>query len=277
MKPFITCLLILVTALSAEEPAGKANIAVKPVTETKMPTPDELALVKGYIVSGKLTKVIGEFSTYGWPEIGDTFEIDLANLPSEKIQFKRPSRMGDTTYMPFSAPLTIERLRRQQPVTEPGRASINLSARDANQKFLIQVRADRLEDGSKVTIYFSNSGIGTFIGGMAEAEGVLKEKPEPSPITSPLQPDGGNPKTVEEAAQTGAATAAKDIQAGVLRILYFGKPYPPKPLVDEATGYRVQVVGGCIATAQFSAEVKAYNDAMHQWHASQPNKSTPKK
>lgn len=106
---------------------------------------------------------------------------------------------------------------------------------------------------------------------IGDEQPAAKDKTEPSPIKSSPLPGGNKPLTVEEAAQTGAETAAKDIQAGVFRILYYGKPYSAdKPLVDDATRFRVQVIGGCEVTPPFVAEVKAYNDAMRQWQAKHP-------
>jgi hypothetical protein len=90
---------------------------------------------------------------------------------------------------------------------------------------------------------------------------------EKSPITSPEIGTNSSPKAVEAAKLQGATTASKDIKAGELRILHFGQPWSKgKPLVDEATGYRVQIVGGCVVTKAFVAEVTAYNQAMRDWH-----------
>lgn len=91
---------------------------------------------------------------------------------------------------------------------------------------------------------------------------------EQSPIISPEMGTNSSPKDIEAAKLQGAATATKDIKAGEFRILYFGLPWSTgKPLVDEATGYRVQIVAGCMVTSQFSAEVYAYNETMRDWHA----------
>ena len=91
---------------------------------------------------------------------------------------------------------------------------------------------------------------------------------EDSPITSPPVSEDHSPTAVAAAAERGAATAAKDIHAGTFRILYAGAPLPPDwPSQDEETGYRIQVVGGCIGDAVFDAEVEGYNRAMREWHA----------
>jgi hypothetical protein len=91
---------------------------------------------------------------------------------------------------------------------------------------------------------------------------------EDSPIRSPQVSANDSPKAVAAAKERGATTATKDIKAGKFRILYFGKPWSAgKPLVDDATGYRVQIVGGCDVTKEFVAEVEAYNRAMRDWHS----------
>jgi hypothetical protein len=74
-----------------------------------------------------------------------------------------------------------------------------------------------------------------------------------------------------------AVAAAKDIKAGTLRILYFGKPWSAgKPLVDDGTGYRVQVLAGCVVTEPFVAEVEAYNSAVRAFHTKNRTTATPK-
>ena len=98
-----------------------------------------------------------------------------------------------------------------------------------------------------------------------------------SPITSSAISADNSPAAVTAAKQSGAATAAKDIKAGTFRILYFGKPWSVgKPLVDDATGYRVQILGGCDVTAPFTSEVEAYNNAMRAFHTEKASPSTPK-
>ena len=99
---------------------------------------------------------------------------------------------------------------------------------------------------------------------------VREATPEASPIlSSEFSPENGK-EAVEAARKQGAATAARDIKAGKLRILYYGKPLRvdlfPK---DEATGYPVQVVAGCQASATFHAEADAYNLVMREWFQKQ--------
>ena len=95
---------------------------------------------------------------------------------------------------------------------------------------------------------------------------VPEATPEASPIlSSEFSPENGK-EAIEAARKQGTATAAKDIKAGRLRILYYGKPlrvdlFP----TDEATGYLVQVVAGCEGSATFHAEADAYHLAMREW------------
>ena len=98
-----------------------------------------------------------------------------------------------------------------------------------------------------------------------------------SPIYSKGISTDNSPAALSAAKKRGAATAAKDIKAGTLRILYFGKPWSVgKPLVDDATGYRVQILGGCVVTSPFVAEVEAYNSAVRAFHAKNPTTAKPK-
>ena len=108
-----------------------------------------------------------------------------------------------------------------------------------------------------------------------------------SPVSGAEKPTNDSPiaetpmddilKAVKAAKDRGAETAAGDIKGGKLRILYFGKPWSGgKPLVDESTGYRVQIVGGCVVSDSFVAEVDAYNRAMRDWHAKYKTQVAPK-
>jgi hypothetical protein len=98
-----------------------------------------------------------------------------------------------------------------------------------------------------------------------------------SPISSTSISNDNSSAAVAAAKERGAATAAKDIKAGTLRILYFGKPWSAgKPLVDDGTGYRVQVLAGCVVTEPFVAEVEAYNSAVRAFHTKNRTTATPK-
>jgi hypothetical protein len=87
-------------------------------------------------------------------------------------------------------------------------------------------------------------------------------------IKAPEVGGDDGPGAVEKAARRGADTAAADITAGRPVILHYGKPWSAgKPLVDDATGLKVEVVGGCAVSRAFAAEVDAYNAAVRAWHA----------
>lgn len=90
---------------------------------------------------------------------------------------------------------------------------------------------------------------------------------EKSPVSSPELTEDTSPAAIAKARERGAASAARDIKEGTLRILYYGLPWGMnKPLVDEKTGWRIQVVGGCTVMEPFRAEVEAYNNAMIAFH-----------
>src|SRR5688572_11134288 len=67
---------------------------------------------------------------------------------------------------------------------------------------------------------------------------------EESPIASPRISADNSAAAVAAAKERGVATASKDIKAGTSRILYYGIPWSVgRPLVDDATGHRVDIVG----------------------------------
>lgn len=86
------------------------------------------------------------------------------------------------------------------------------------------------------------------------------------PISTASQTADSSPTDLAAASVRGKSSAAADIKAGKLRILYSGIPWSQgKPLFDDATGYRVEPLGGCAETTQFRAELDAYNQAMRDW------------
>jgi hypothetical protein len=98
---------------------------------------------------------------------------------------------------------------------------------------------------------------------------------EDSPISSHAIAADNSAAAIAAAKERGAASASKDIEAGTLRILYYGKPWSVgKPLIDDQTGYRIQLLAGCVVTEPFVAELEAYNSAMRQWHATRNSAST---
>jgi len=94
-----------------------------------------------------------------------------------------------------------------------------------------------------------------------------EEPVSPSPIKASEISGDNSRESVEAARVRGTASAQADIKRQNFRVLYYGKPWSSdKPLVDEATGYRVQIVGGCDCTTVFRAEVEAYNSEMKEHH-----------
>jgi hypothetical protein len=69
--------------------------------------------------------------------------------------------------------------------------------------------------------------------------------------------------TLVDAGALGVAKANQDIHAGVLRILVADWP-ADKSLVDEATGYRVELAADLVP-----AELDAYNQTMRDWFKTQ--------
>jgi hypothetical protein len=91
---------------------------------------------------------------------------------------------------------------------------------------------------------------------------------ETSPIISPEISTNNKPEAIAAAKKLGKQSAQRDIKAGAFRILYYGKPWSTgKPLVDETTGYRVQIIAGCSVSEPFIAETAAYNQTMRDWHS----------
>jgi hypothetical protein len=170
----IPCFLLTATIGAAAEP-------------TKLPAADDVAYVKGFILRGMLKQFIGSFNTPGHPNVGDTFEIDLANLPKNMINFSRAASdlaaYSDphTGYVPFSVPLTIEQVEKSIPAH--GSSLIRLSSVDAYSKFVIQVRARELVNGATATVFLYSESTGRILC-LAEAVGVLTERPVAAPTAS---------------------------------------------------------------------------------------------
>jgi len=91
--------------------------------------------------------------------------------------------------------------------------------------------------------------------------------PAASPLTSSLSDSDSSPDAIARAQLLGITAAARDIQAGLRRILVYGLLIPETGTErDEQTGYRLQRVAGSILSSVFQAEADAYNYAMReQW------------
>src|SRR5437899_12944613 len=99
-RSFITCLCLL--GVTTGNTTGQS-----PPT-TPLPTAENVALLKGLIVTGKLTEVTDTFNSFGIPSVGNAFEINLSNLPKEKIEFTchaPNSLIPDASYIPFKGAL----------------------------------------------------------------------------------------------------------------------------------------------------------------------------
>ncbi|MDQ3622115.1 MAG: hypothetical protein M3463_06460 [Verrucomicrobiota bacterium] len=96
-------------------------------------------------------------------------------------------------------------------------------------------------------------------------------------VKAPRISSDNTPEAIARAKQQGAETALVDIKARRPVILHFGIPWSAgKPLVDDTTGLRVQIVAGCTVTGAFAAEVNAYNDTIRAWHAENKATTRPK-
>ena len=122
-------------------------------------------------ISGTMKQIIGTFSTFGHPHVGDTFELDVSELPKNKIQLVRPDSEHASPYIPLPSPLAVDRV--QYVNVTPGFHHIRLLANDNTTKLVVQVNAQTLEKGQKITIYFYEEFDGN-IGCMAEATGIIK-------------------------------------------------------------------------------------------------------
>jgi len=91
---------------------------------------------------------------------------------------------------------------------------------------------------------------------------------EAARLESKGKADLSAPAAVGAARAKGAAHAAKDIQSGRLRVFSLEPSWPAdKAMVDEETGYRVEMLTDRAHDEVARAEVDAYNQAMREWHA----------
>ena len=91
-------------------------------------------------------------------------------------------------------------------------------------------------------------------------------EPADSPIKADLSSADNSNQAIKSAVKRGSESAQHDIEKKTFRILYFGEPWSMgKPLVDDTTGFPILIVGGCVVTKAFVAEVDAYNTTMREW------------
>ncbi|MCE9518804.1 MAG: hypothetical protein K8R87_04475, partial [Verrucomicrobia bacterium] len=164
--------------VEAEAKDGSEKSDSKTSTATEKPEAKNAHLVKGLIVTGVLKEIIGNFPTYGPVRVGDAFEIDLSNLPKNKIELSRPhfdAKAHAPPYIPFSTPLLIEQVKEPWGNAKSGfvSGSIRLSSIDASSRLIIQVGTKEFKKGEKVSMSLLQEIYG-LINCMATAEGVFK-------------------------------------------------------------------------------------------------------
>ena len=93
-----------------------------------------------------------------------------------------------------------------------------------------------------------------------------KASSDSSPITSSIASNGNSPQAIAAAQQRGIASATRDLQAGIFRILRYGVLVKSDGTeTDGETGFRIQWVAGSFLSDAFRAEADAYNFAMRDW------------
>lgn len=135
---------------------------------------DSQTELAGLKFHGSMKQIIGVFSTYGHPAVGDELNLDFGKLPTDKIGLSRPNFDPDRDvrpYIPFQKPFQVTFFERGKP--EIGGSYFVLTSTDVNSKLVLQVWARELKPGTAAKIYFYEETFGR-IGCMAEAEGVLK-------------------------------------------------------------------------------------------------------
>ncbi len=183
----LTLLACILVANSVPAAENRGN----PAADTDKPSAEDLALARNFIVTGTVKQAIGSFSGHSFLHIGATFELDLSNLPKEKLLFTLPpanplQQPRNGGYIPFNAPMEIVKVKK----SSGGRVGIYMSASDSNGRFLIQIVADLPpKPGSWCSVLFYREGGGGFINSsMAEAGGEITVKDS---VPSNLPPKTG--------------------------------------------------------------------------------------
>ena len=251
-----------------------AAVAVQTETDVKF-----VLIHVGSLSTGMQDWVTHERMATNWGFKGNVHLVDSEltraaghNVDKRELAVKYTSSEPDTLYLDGKAyALNVSgRIFILRDKGEPVQVERTLPLR--NKDDLVKLGA--LADAELLKLGASDQVSGASDSAIQPAPAKAKADPIQSPIRSPEMGANGTMEELEAARRQGAETAAQDIKAGVFRILYYGEPFPTgKPLVDAATGYRTQIVAGCIVSGQFVAEADAYNQAMRDWHA----KNSPKK
>jgi hypothetical protein len=143
-------------------------------TSYRRQTLDEKAveLMQGYVIHAKLTQSIGMFSSFGMPKVGDTFTLDLANLPKDMLKLKSGDEKSRPSYIPFSAQPKVVSVKQGPRDNQPRRSVIDLATPDPAREVRIRIMTESVAVGSPVRLQIYRPG--DFLGSMAEAEGTLK-------------------------------------------------------------------------------------------------------
>lgn len=133
---------------------------------------EAIELLGNYVIHAKLTQSIGTFSSFGIPRAGDTFKLDLVNLPQDKLTLTTPGKEERPSYIPFSSPPRVVSVKQGPRDQKPRRTVIDLATPDTGRDLRIRITADGTTAGSKVRLVLYRPG--DFLGSMAEADGELK-------------------------------------------------------------------------------------------------------
>ena len=233
----------------------------------------------GFLSTGMQDWVTHERTATNWGFKGNVHLVDSERMPvaghhadKREIAVKYTSSEPDTLYLDGKtyALNTSGRIFILRDMGEPVQVERTLPLRNKDDLVKLGIVAD----AELLKLGTSGQAKGASDPAIQPAPAKAKDDTIQFPIRSPQMGTNATAEEVETAKRQGAETAAQDIKAGVFRILYYGEPFPTgKPLVDTATGYRTQIVAGCIVSSRFVAEADAYNQAMRDWHA----KKSPKK
>jgi serine/threonine protein kinase len=138
----------------------------------------QLALIKGLVIKATMKQMNGTFDTYGGVRVGDSFELDLAKLPTGKIELTRPNfdpTKSSRPYIPFSAPLVIGNIAKPCGNASDGFVGgrFRVSSVSESKRLVFDVGAEQFRKGSKVTINVVEEVYGA-VRCMATAEGTLE-------------------------------------------------------------------------------------------------------
>lgn len=228
----------------------RQTAAAKQAPEADKPTAEDLALAKGFIVKGTVKQAIGRFGGFSELHVGATFELDLSDLPKEKIEFTLPpsipeGKPGNGGYIHLSAPIEIVKMKKSG-----GHVSIDLSSKETYGQFLIQIVAKLPTDkGTSAYLTIYRVGENGLIGerSMAEARGELKVK---VPVHDDLPPKASEPSAQPDATEKSPIHGSEVVPKGTPEGVKSGKPksgvreVEPSAFASKAAANRPYVQSG---------------------------------